>query len=93
MIISVIAYVLYHYVFKLMKSSRVMNGFLSIVIATSAVFLTMYMIDKNDVTNDIYLIPSGYEGNVFAFYHVHGAPKVEKEDGFELHDINDKESL
>ncbi|WP_342603873.1 hypothetical protein [Peribacillus sp. FSL E2-0159] len=41
-------------------------------------------------TNDIYLIPEGYEGDVFVFYNVKGAPEIEKEDGYEVHKINEK---
>ncbi|WP_050183524.1 DUF6843 domain-containing protein [Domibacillus robiginosus] len=43
----------------------------------------------NDATNDIYLIPEGYEGYVYAFYHVKGAPEIKKEGDYEIHDINE----
>lgn len=40
-------------------------------------------------TNDIYLIPEGYEGDVFAFYNVEGAPEVKIEGEFEVHEVNE----
>jgi hypothetical protein len=36
------------------------------------------------------LIPKGFEGDVFAFYNIKGAPMVETEDGYEVHVINEK---
>lgn len=42
----------------------------------------------DDATNDIYLIPEGFEGYVYAFYNVKNAPKVKKEGDYEVHNIN-----
>ncbi|GED71620.1 hypothetical protein BRE01_53220 [Brevibacillus reuszeri] len=41
-------------------------------------------------TNDIYLIPEGYEGTVYAFYNVKNAPPLAYEGEYALHIINDK---
>ncbi|MDT8863076.1 hypothetical protein N0O92_23265 [Alkalihalobacillus sp. MEB130] len=56
---------------------------------TSAAFY-MYVSLSNTETNDIYLIPEGYEGEVYAFYNVRGAPKVEKEGKYSVHPINEE---
>ncbi|RAS74434.1 DUF6843 domain-containing protein [Priestia endophytica] len=45
---------------------------------------------NSEKTNDIYLIPEGYEGYVIAFYNVKGAPKIEKEGDYEVHDVNNQ---
>nr|WP_051620563.1 hypothetical protein [Paenibacillus sp. UNC451MF] len=34
---------------------------------------------KSSSTNDIYLIPEGFEGNIQVNYNVAGAPSLEKE--------------
>ncbi|WP_051317228.1 DUF6843 domain-containing protein [Ectobacillus panaciterrae] len=53
-------------------------------------FLVGCVSSGNSKTNDIYLIPEGYEGYVYAFYNVKGAPEVKKEGDYEAHTINDK---
>lgn len=35
------------------------------------------------------MIPQGFVGDVYAFYNIKGAPKVETEDGHEVHVINE----
>ncbi|MED1093551.1 DUF6843 domain-containing protein [Bacillus paramycoides] len=45
---------------------------------------------ENGKTNDIYLVPEGYEGYAYIFYNVKGAPEVQKEGDYEVHTINDK---
>ncbi|MED3728524.1 DUF6843 domain-containing protein [Priestia filamentosa] len=59
------------------------------LLALSFTLFTLVGCD-NEETNDIYLIPEGYEGYIYAFYNVKGAPKVEKEGEYEVHDINKK---
>ena len=63
---------------------------LSILIAVSITSLCFFFMNKSDETNDIYLIPEGYEGEVYVFYNIKGAPMVETEDGYEVHVINEK---
>lgn len=46
--------------------------------------------NQSSETNDLFLIPEGYEGDVFVFYNIAGAPKIETEDGYEVHKINSK---
>ncbi|MFP3126443.1 hypothetical protein OH784_27930 [Ectobacillus funiculus] len=48
------------------------------------------VMNENSKTNDIYLIPEGYEGYVYAFYNVKGASEVQREGDYEVHTINDK---
>ncbi|WP_369293545.1 DUF6843 domain-containing protein [Alkalihalophilus lindianensis] len=38
----------------------------------------------------MYLIPQGYEGDVYAIYNISGAPRVETEEGYTVHEINDE---
>lgn len=68
----------------------VMKIILSVVIAVSTMSIGLFFINKSDETNNIYLIPEGYEGEVYVFYNVKGAAKVETEDGYEVHKINEE---
>ncbi|MFP3387685.1 DUF6843 domain-containing protein [Brevibacillus sp. SIMBA_040] len=56
----------------------------------SAVLLVVSGCTQQGPTNDIYLIPEGYEGTVYAYYNVKNAPPLTKEGDFDLHIINDK---
>lgn len=44
----------------------------------------------NSAANDIYLIPQNYEGNVYAFYNVKGAPEIQKEGDYQVYAINEE---
>jgi hypothetical protein len=46
------------------------------------------VIGEEERTDDIYLIPEGYQGDILVFYNVKDAPEVKQEDGFEVHVIN-----
>lgn len=46
--------------------------------------------EERKTTDGIYLIPEGYEGVIYAFYNVKDAPKIESENGYKLHQINDQ---
>ncbi|NEU32039.1 hypothetical protein GN156_14845 [bacterium LRH843] len=43
--------------------------------------LAFYVLNNSDETNNMYLIPAGYEGDVLVFYNVKGAPVVEMDGG------------
>jgi hypothetical protein len=43
---------------------------------------------NQEETDNLYLIPEGYEGEIYTFYNVKGAPKVKIEDGYRVHPIN-----
>ncbi|WP_053366322.1 DUF6843 domain-containing protein [Bacillus sp. FJAT-27245] len=93
LILSIIAFIIYVLFERIKRFSNFLKAFkviLSIVIAASIMSLTLFLYDKNNETGDIYLIPQGYEGDVYAFYNVKGAPRVETEDGYEVHVINEK---
>ena len=66
---------------------RITIGF---VLAIFMITVTIFMMKKANQTNDLYLIPQGYEGDVFVFYNVDGAPKLESENGYEVHVINEQ---
>ena len=42
-------------------------------------FITSLFFTKTTSTNDIYLIPAGFEGDIQVNYNVQGAPALEKE--------------
>lgn len=88
-----IAYLLYNLFKKRSRLSKVSNIFtstaLSVSLVIAAISLYIFIERKYNVTNDIYLIPEGYEGDVFVFYNVDGASPIETEDGFEVHTINE----
>ncbi|MFD1848566.1 DUF6843 domain-containing protein [Oceanobacillus bengalensis] len=78
----------------LRKYNRLSNvAFISLclILTIGITVVAVYTFQRvtSDETNDIYLIPEDYEGDVLAFYNVRGAPEVETEDGFEVHVIND----
>jgi hypothetical protein len=75
---------------KLKRFTRLEKVILSILIAGTLTWLTLFIIDRSNETDDIYLIPEGYEGDVLVFYNINGAPKVKKENDYEGNEINEK---
>lgn len=51
----------------------------AVVLGIASIFLP-----KSSLTNDIFLIPEGYEGDIQVNYNVAGAPKLEKEGKFDV---------
>lgn len=47
-------------------------------------FITSLFFTKTTSTNDIYLIPAGFEGDIRVTYNVQGAPALEKEGKYDL---------
>ncbi|QCR31131.1 hypothetical protein [Lysinibacillus sp. SGAir0095] len=88
--LGIIAFIIYVLLGKIKRFSNIFKGILSIVIAASITFLTLTLLNESNETDDIYLIPNGYEGDVYVFYNIKGAPMVEKEDDIEVHVINEK---
>jgi len=90
--LGIIAFLIYVSLRKLKRFSHILKVVLSIVISASITSLTLFLLinSNKSETNDIYLIPSGYEGEVYVFYNIKGAPLVKTEDDFEVHDINEK---
>src|SRR5699024_12040635 len=89
-VISIIAFIIYVLIGKIKHFSHIIKVILSIFIASSITALTFFFINKSNETDDIYLIPEGFEGDVYAFYNIKGAPMVETEDGYEVHVINEE---
>ncbi|TMU87089.1 hypothetical protein FGG79_02820 [Bacillus sp. BHET2] len=56
---------------------------------TSLLSLVLTYLSQPEETNHLYLIPEGYTGDVYAFYHIKGAPKVKMEGDYVIHPIND----
>lgn len=69
---------------------KVENKLLEKLLALSFTLFTLVGGSDSEKTNDIYLIPEGYEGYVIAFYNVKGAPEIKKEGDYEVHDINNQ---
>jgi hypothetical protein len=90
LMLSIIAFIIYVLIGKMKRFSPIIKVVLSILIAASITSLTLFFIDKSNETDDIYLIPKGFEGDVYGFYNIKGAPIVETEDGYEVHVINEK---
>lgn len=88
-ILSIVAYVLYLLFKKFIGLPKILIIILSIFISGSSIFLTFFIVEKNNETDDIYLIPEGYEGDVFVFYNVKGGQPLETENGYDLHYINE----
>lgn len=45
---------------------------------------------SSEKTNDLYLIPEGYEGIAYAFYNVKNAPPLAKEGDYDVYLMNEK---
>lgn len=77
---------------KINRLSKVVRIVLSIFIGTLVAILSIYLYYSITTTasNNIYLIPQGFEGEVFAFHSVHGAPLVEKEGKYNIITINEE---
>ncbi|AOV08026.1 DUF6843 domain-containing protein [Sporosarcina ureilytica] len=90
LMLSITAYIFYLLFGKITRFSHIINVFLSIVMAAFITSIAIFFMNKTTETNDIYLISEGFEGDVYAFYNVKGAPMVETEDGYEVHVINEK---
>ena len=69
---------------------KVENKLIEKLLALSFSLFALVGGSNSEKTNDIYLIPEGYEGYVIAFYNVKGAPKIEREGDYEVHDVNNQ---
>lgn len=90
LMLSIIAFIIYILIGKIKRFPHIIKVVLSILIAGSITSLTLFFINKSSETDDIYLIPKGFEGDVYVFYNIKGAPMVETEDGYEVHVVNEK---
>jgi MFS family permease len=64
--------------------------FLSLIVAF-AVFFTLWLVDISETeTNDYYLIPKGYEGEITILYNIKHAPEPQKIDGFKVINVNEQ---
>ncbi|WP_246942809.1 DUF6843 domain-containing protein [Bacillus pinisoli] len=91
-IIGIISTLVYTLLGKTVNYSNKIKIGISLFIAIVSIISLYYVLNhtNSEVTNDIYLIPQEYEGQVFVFYNIKGAPEVQTEDGFEVHFINDQ---
>ncbi len=89
LIITTIAIVVYIMMGKFKRASRLVRVIAAVVVAGGIVCLSIYLFTKTDETNGVYLIPEGYEGDVFVFYNVPGAPPVEVENDYFVHEIHE----
>ncbi|MFK2825133.1 hypothetical protein QYG89_05450 [Bacillus sp. B190/17] len=90
LMLSIIAFSIYMLIGRSKRFSHIIKVALSILIASAITTITLFFIDKSNETDDIYLIPKGFAGDVYTFYNIKGAPMVETEDGYEVHVINEK---
>ncbi|MCK1985766.1 MULTISPECIES: DUF6843 domain-containing protein [Peribacillus] len=89
-ILSVGSFVVYSSLRKNRRLPKWGKVIVSLGVTIGMGIIISLVLSEEGKTNDIYLIPEGYEGDVFVFYNVKGAPEVEKEDGYEVHKINEK---
>ncbi|MDR6121151.1 hypothetical protein QFZ87_000748 [Bacillus sp. SLBN-46] len=87
---SILLYIIFAFLGKRTQYTVWTRGGLSILIGGSIIGTFLFLQHDNHQTDDLYLIPEGYEGDVYVFYNVKGAPKVEQEDGYDIHRINEK---
>lgn len=90
LVLSIASYILYIVAGKFTGIPRLPKAGLSILLASILVGSVLFIQKKMNETNDVYLIPEGYEGDVYVIYNVKGAPKVQRESGYEVHHINEK---
>ncbi len=67
---------------------RVISFFIGAGVTSLLLFVFAYL-SQPEETNHLYLIPEGYTGDVYVFYHIKGAPKVKMEGDYVIHPIND----
>lgn len=87
---SIFLYIIYFFLGKITQYTVWTRVGLSILIGGTIIGTFLFLQQDNDQTHDLYLIPEGYEGDVYVFYNVKGAPKVKQEDGYDVHSINNK---
>ncbi|MFC0469989.1 DUF6843 domain-containing protein [Halalkalibacter kiskunsagensis] len=89
LIFAVIVLVVYIMMDKATSASRLIKVIVAVVVAGGIVSVAIYMMTRTDETNGVYLIPEGYEGDVFVFYNVPGTRPVKVENDYFVHKIND----
>lgn len=90
LVVSTAVFIVFVVMGKVTRVSRLPKVGLSILIAGSLLWVAAFLYGKSNETDDLYLIPEGYVGDVLVFYNIKGAPKVNKENGYEMHAINEK---
>ena len=87
-VLCLLCYFSYVLLGKISRFSHFLKILLSILIVATLTSITIFLANQSNKTNDIYLIPEGYEGDVFVFYNIKGAQRVESKKGYEVHRIN-----
>ncbi|MCA1055251.1 hypothetical protein LCM10_09670 [Rossellomorea aquimaris] len=75
---------------KAKRMGPLVRGVTSAIVSVALVAGIMALFSKQEETNNIYLLPAGYEGEAYVFYNVKGAPEVKTEDGYRVHPINEE---
>jgi len=90
-VIAIFAFIIFRVMEKRKHTpwkNAVFSTLFAIIVTAAGIFI--WMDGSKSETNDIYLLPEGYEGEVYVFYNVKGAPELETEDGYEVHVINEE---
>lgn len=68
------------------------NALSTVLLFSLAAWGSMFIPNSlfEEYTNELYLIPKGYEGEVRVVYNVEGAPPPEKSEEFDVYRVNDK---
>lgn len=60
------------------------------IVALSILFLAGCGFNKQETTNNIFLIPEGFEGSIFTFYNMPDEPALKKEDDYTVIPVKEK---
>jgi hypothetical protein len=73
------------------RKGLLLNGVFLFIIVAFAVTCTLWLIDISETkTNDYYLIPKGYEGEITILHNIKHAPKPQKIDGYKVIKVNEQ---
>lgn len=77
---------------KLANKMLFVNALSTILLFSLAAWGSMFIPSSlfEEHTNELFLIPKGYEGEVRVVYNIEDAPPPEKSEGFDVYRINDK---
>ncbi|ARI77816.1 DUF6843 domain-containing protein [Halobacillus mangrovi] len=75
---------------KFTRMKMLISTAISLLISIGVIIGIPYMLIEKEETDRMYLLPEGYEGEVYVFYNIKGAPEIKVEEGFDVHSINEE---
>lgn len=86
---TIISYLIY-LLLKRIKLRPVVAGMVSALLVISGSVGWSIWQEQNHVTNQLFLIPEGYTGNIIIVYNVKGTPALEERDGYTVIPVNEQ---